>query len=444
MRFPRFFSSAAALRTRVQVARERLVKFDPKRKQTSLMMSRTEKFERAKKYERAKGGSLVKGGSVIRNGSVVAETMRSLRPSECTFQNDLVSPTIRAYMREAGFVRSSEIQKLLYEKILLGKDVFGGAETGSGKTLAYLLPLVQRLKQSERDGKEFILVCVPTKELVQQVLQVSKALAHHCKFRPRTFAQEDWAEGDVLVGLPREFMGIARSVLFEEERERIRAIVVDEADTLLMDSGFAEDVRLVLDALSSKVQKIVTSATMPPNLLKKLRVLIPDIEMSITKGFLKPVSTLKQLFMDLKVPQAQKPQRCIELLQTDEHLSTQHNLIFCNNINSARYLYERLLPDSRLNVAMLHGRVSPQQRMNLLKAFAQGRIRTLIATDLLARGVDLRVDNVVLYDFPHTLAEYLHRVGRTARAGKAGRVFALVTSRDRPFFHKIKAMLDPQ
>lgn len=401
----------------MQLARERLIKYSP---------------VRPKQPQPARAAKEVKG-----TYTVVPETLGSFRPSEIEKAGPHNS-MITSFLHESGFPRMTQVQRLLFGPILSGQNVFGGAETGSGKTLAYLLPLIQRLKENEKENG-LILVCVPTRELVNQVLQVSKQLAHHCKFRPRTLQHADWSQGDLLVALPRELMGEGRRVLFEKGR-KIGAVVIDEADTLLLDPGFSEDVRLVLDA-TPRAQKIAVSATMPPNLLKRLNSLVPGIQVRTTQGFLKPVPTLKQLFTDLKVPQAQKASRCLELLKQDANLKSQRNLIFCNNIPTAQRLYGSLLGEPGLQVALLHGRVSPVQRGNVLKAFQAGVVRNLIATDLLARGVDLHVDNVVLYDFPHTLAEYLHRVGRTARAGKAGRVFAMITSRDRPFFFKIKSML---
>lgn len=407
-------TSSTSLRTKMQVARERLSKYTAKAKGQPAVTQ--------KKKPRLNINYL---------SSAVPETLETFRPTIPSDQkNQELSGVLKSFMQEAGFGELTDVQRLLFERITAGKHVYGGAETGSGKTLAYLMPLV--CKPGQDKGK--VVVCVPTKELVSQVLQVAKSLAHHCKFRARTFQQEDWVQADLLIGLPREFAN--------HPIASCSAIVVDEADTLFLDPGFADDVRMILDAAPS-AQRIVVSATMPPTLLRKMKLFIPEIQVVTTKGFLKPVDTLRQHFSDLKVPQAQKPARCLDLLLKDVHLSlNKQNLIFCNSIQSAQDLYQTLLPEPRLKAALLHGKVSPTQRGNVLKAFHLGRIRNLITTDLLARGVDLPVDNVVLYDFPHTLAEYLHRVGRTARAGRPGRVFALITSRDRPFFFKIKSMLN--
>ena len=414
-----FFCRLFSLRTKVQVARDRLAL--QQQNKPKLPNKRTDKRTWY---------------------NVIPETLTAFKPTTpvSTQTGDtLLSLGLREYMREMGFERMTPVQRLLFDRIHHGKSVFGGAETGSGKTLAYLFPLIQRLKQSATNDS-LLLVCVPTRELVTQVLGVAKGLAHHCKFRPRTFQHEDWQHADLLIGLPREFT--SSRVLTELERKSVAAVVIDEADTLLLDSGFSEDVRFLLDATPDS-QRVVVSATMPPPLLKKLKTWVSGVEAVATTGFLKPVKTLTQLFMDVKVPQAQKPQRCRQLLQTDEYLRTQRNVIFCNSIASAQHLYHTLLPYPEIQATVLHGKISPHQRLNLLRAFEDsgGGVRNVIATDLLARGVDLRVDNVVLYDFPHTLAEYLHRVGRTARAGRSGRVFALVSSRDRPFFHKLKSIL---
>jgi superfamily II DNA/RNA helicase len=162
-----------------------------------------------------------------------------------------------------------------------------------------------------------------------------------------------------------------------------------------------------------------------------------------TTGFLKPVKTLKQYFTDLKVPEAQKSEKCLEIIGKD--FKKGKSIIFCNTVKNAQELFDYLIKENGLKqeLYLIHGKMSQVQRKSLLSHFTSVSDAILVATDLMARGVDLSgVERVILYDFPRTMAEYLHRVGRTARAGKPGSVFALITSRDRPFYNKIRAILN--
>lgn len=140
----------------------------------------------------------------------------------------------------------------------------------------------------------------------------------------------------------------------------------------------------------------------------------------------------------------QKPQKCIDIVK--EEFCSGSSIVFCNNILSAQKLYDHFINQQiDQKISLLHGKMPKLQRQTILSHISKNNdsdSQVIITTDLLARGVDFKgLSRVILYDFPHTLAEYLHRVGRTARAGKEGSVYALVTSKDRPFYNKIKNLL---
>lgn len=197
------------------------------------------------------------------------------------------------FLKENIYKEPTEIQRLLMPQIFKGiKNVFGGAETGSGKTLAYLLPLCMNLKKMEEKGeKGLIMICLPTLELINQVKLVAKNLSHHLKFKVRSISEEDAEQGDVLIGFPNQFLNNIDGILKKNSSNMGNlALVIDEADTLLMDKkrfnrkanlsrgkSFAEECNFLLNALTD-VRKVVVSATMPPSLLKKLQLQIPVLE----------------------------------------------------------------------------------------------------------------------------------------------------------------------
>mmetsp|Transcript_13777 Transcript_13777/g.18386 ORF Transcript_13777/g.18386 Transcript_13777/m.18386 type:complete len:590 (-) Transcript_13777:1001-2770(-) len=371
-----------------------------------------------------------------------------------------------------------EIQAITIPAVLGGENLVFAAETGSGKTLAYLLPILEKLRAEEQLGliedriekRPRALILVPTRELGIQVLSVCKALSKAgIKLSCRAIVGGSVGTGkqrkdlantavDVLVASPGRFLKLwrQRDVFIS----RISVVVLDEVDTMLT-QGFGDDLRQILkatlhtnfleikklDTPLSKVRKqaqlIVTTATLT-NAVKKILDIpqgsrpsvsdqdwsfLPPLRSLETSGVHRTVATLRR--RNINVGGRDKIfMLCDELMKFS---SSDSALIFCNTINSCRALDFAVRDEPMLKIDHIfcyHGEMNSREREASLKSFRDlGGI--LICTDLAARGLDLPVvDNVIMFDFPRDPITYLHRVGRTARAGRAGTVLSLITKRD--------------
>jgi superfamily II DNA/RNA helicase len=316
--------------------------------------------------------------------------------------------------------------------------VVGIAETGSGKTLSYALPVLDRLKRMEEagnrvelEGEPRALVIVPSRELGEQVAKVFKAFTHDTRLRVRTVLggqkarvnKENVAGAfEVLVATP----GRLEKLIAEGKLslDAVRVVVLDEADELL-DLGFLPTVTAVVDACPSQRQLALFSATMSPDVVALVGRLFADAVVIETEGRGKVVPTLRT--EHVPVPDGRRAPVLRRILAERTPGGT---LLFANTRQQCDGL-AAWLRDEGFTVEVHRGNMDPALRRRNLRAFVEGRLDLLVATDLGARGLDLPdVGRVINVHLPEELDVYLHRVGRTARAGRAGLVVNLVTPRD--------------
>lgn len=368
-----------------------------------------------------------------------------------------LSPVICKALEESQIVQPTRIQTRTIPTILGGVDVVMGAATGSGKTFAYLLPIIESLKAAEalrEDGDPPIriarrpraIVIVPTRELLEQVHAVAKSLAYRVKFRVVCTSTGTGSAGfrklqerlnqspcDVLVGTTGRLLQLIEMRAID--LRFVRHVVVDEVDTMF-DTGFGPELQKILQytrggsKAENKPQYIAAGATHPKAaesmysiefpLAKRIDVDLHCAPPGLTSRFVRTNS-------NSKIPEL------ISLLgesQKDGLLRGGRLIVFCNTISSARFV-DHYLAESGYRTSCVHGEVPAERRATEFKAFKDMATQIMVCTDIAARGLDnLEIAHVVMFDFPTSAVDYIHRAGRTARAGAKGRVTSLVLKKD--------------
>ncbi|NLT05760.1 MAG: DEAD/DEAH box helicase [Solirubrobacterales bacterium] len=329
-----------------------------------------------------------------------------------------------------GYKEPTPIQQETIPLLLQGRDVIGQAQTGTGKTAAFGLPLLDYLDPS--DSEVQALVLTPTRELCIQVTQALRAYAANKGIEVvavfggapiRDQASRLKNEAQVVVGTVGRVMDmIRRHYLFLDQA---RYVVLDEADEML-DLGFFEDVDEILARCPSGRQTALFSATMPPPIKKLAEKRMFDPETIKVKAAQLTIDTVEQFHIE--VPDKDKPERLAEVLKAER--PTQAIIFARTKIGVDRLA--RTLDRQGLRVKTLHGNMSQGARDGVMIAFKGGRERLLVATDVAARGLDISgVSHVVNYDIPNSPDVYVHRIGRTGRAGESGRAITLITPKQR-------------
>jgi ATP-dependent RNA helicase RhlE len=329
-------------------------------------------------------------------------------------------------VKELGFARPTPIQNDAIPAALQGRDVLACAATGSGKTAAFLLPILHQLLERPR-GTTRALVVTPTRELAAQILKEFEELAVHTRLTgaavfggvgmgPQEHAFRTGV--DILVATPGRLLDHLRHPY--AKLDRIEHLVLDEADRML-DMGFLPDIKRLLKYLPAKRQTLFFSATMPGPILGLTRELLHNPAMINLERKQAPASGITQAVYP--VPQELKSSLLAALL---ERGLMREALVFTRTKHRANRLWE-FLGKRGLNAARIHGNRSQAQRTEALDGFKSGRYRVLVATDIAARGIDVEaLGHVVNFDVPAAPEDYIHRVGRTARAELTGEAFTFV------------------
>ncbi len=357
-------------------------------------------------------------------------------------------PSLQATLTEKAIAMPTEIQGRVLPVLLEGRSVVGVAETGSGKTLAYVLPVLQQLKALELAGKSVSLdsqpraaVIVPTRELGEQVSRVFKLFTHTTRLRVRTVlggTTLDVAKRnltgpfEVLVATPgRLVMLLDRGLVNLGD---IRILVFDEADQML-DSGFLPDAGRIVKACPPQRQMALFSATVSPAVQQLIQQLFAGAEVIQSEGHHKVVpslTTINRTVLDGK--------RLPVLETLLAKAVTGGTLIFTNTREQCDKLADELKGQGHA-CAIYRGEMDKVERRANLKAFREGQIDLLISTDLASRGLDVEhVGRVINYHLPQQIENYLHRAGRTARAGRPGVVINFVTERDQPLVSQFESV----
>ncbi len=349
---------------------------------------------------------------------------------------------------EKSFLTPTEIQGRTMPKLLAGQSVIGVSETGSGKTLAYSLPILHFIKTLEinkdpvkEESRPRALVLVPTRELGEQVTKVMKPFTHTTRVRVRSVlggtefevAKRNVSGAfEILVATPGRLIQLLDRKLIS--LNDVRFLVFDEADQML-DHGFLPDAKRIASECSPNRQLALFSATVTDKVQTLMNELFQKVEIARTSGSHKVVPTLKTI--NRRIENGERFPVLESLLDKEPDGGT---LIFVNTREQCDKLADLMLGAKR-PCLIYRGEMDKVVRRKNLGLFRDKKVRVLIATDLAARGLDVEhVNRVINYNMPKQMEAYIHRVGRTARAGRDGVVINFVTERDEEMIKQIEAL----
>ncbi len=357
-------------------------------------------------------------------------------------QLGLSAELLRA-IADKGYRQATPIQQQAIPHILAGRDILAGAQTGTGKTAGFTLPLLQRLQVSRSNGRRVrVLVLTPTRELAAQVGDSVRDYGRHLPFRVtevfggvsiNTQILKLRKGVDIVVATPGRLLDHLQQKTID--LSDVEILVLDEADRML-DMGFIRDIRRIFKALPGDRQNLLFSATFP----KEIRRLAADFLNAPTEIQVAPrntpVARVKQI-MHL-VDRRRKRELLSHLIGAE---NWQQVLVFTRTKHGANRLASQLTDDG-LKAMAIHGNKSQAARTRALKDFKAGAVRVLVATDIAARGLDIdRLPHVVNYELPNVPEDYLHRIGRTARAGQEGHAVSLVCVDEHELLRNIERLL---
>ncbi len=362
-----------------------------------------------------------------------------------TFSDFGLRASLLSSLKTLKILRPTEVQDAAIPLLMEKKSVVGVAETGSGKTLAYALPILHHLKAMEEEGNSTYLesapraiVMAPTRELGEQVSKVFKSLTHETRLRVRTAlggmpmeqARRNTSGAfEILLATPGRLVQMLDQDLLDVSE--VQFLVFDEADQMV-DPGFLPDSNKIFEACPKKLCLALFSATVSPTVQELISTLFSKAQLVRTAGSGKVVPTLKT--KNLKVERGRRWEVLEKVLAQPVQGGT---ILFTNTREQCDKLAEELKKNG-FECVVYRGEMEKNERRTNLKKFREGQIKLLVSTDLAGRGLDLEnVDRVINYHMPKQMENYLHRVGRTARAGRKGLVINLVTERDELIMNRI-------
>lgn len=343
------------------------------------------------------------------------------------FDSLKLHPNLLKGIHDLGFLRPTPIQAEVIPAILKGSDVIGCAPTGTGKTAAFVLPILNKLLQGKGCRNVRALIVVPTRELALQVTGHLKSLSRYVHLKgvaifggvPIGIQISALARGvDIIAATPGRLLDHIYSGRIDFAD--LEVVVLDEADRML-DMGFLPAIQNILSLLPKNRQSLLFSATMPPEIMTLARKILRNpVTIQIGSRQLPAVGIRHAVY---PVPTHLKNELLLCLLQQQGMTSV---LIFTRTKHAADRLAKRL-QHADMNVSVLHGDRSQSQRIHALEQFKRGRHQIMVATDIAARGIDVvNISHVINFDVPNTPGDYIHRIGRTARAEATGDAFTLM------------------
>ncbi|MEI7626934.1 MAG: DEAD/DEAH box helicase [Bacteroidota bacterium] len=364
-----------------------------------------------------------------------------------TFDDLNLNTALWTALDDLGYINPTTIQHKVFPIAMSGKDVCGIAQTGTGKTIAYLLPCLRQWKFDKNKDPQ-ILIVVPTRELVAQVVETVKKLTSYMSLivtgvyggvNINTQAIELEKGADILVATPGRFYDLAMNGAFKTKM--IKKLVIDEMDEML-NLGFRTQLKNIMDMIPAKRQNLLFSAT-----------ITEDVEALIGTFFNNPVmveaaptgTPLENILQSrYNVPNFYTKANLLEyLLKADETMTKV--LVFAATKKLADLLFEELsirFPDQ---VGVIHSNKEQNHRFNTVKQFKEGTYRFIIATDIVARGIDIaEVSHVINFDTPDVAENYIHRIGRTGRFDKKGIAITFTTEKEMPFIAAIEGLMKYQ
>lgn len=361
-----------------------------------------------------------------------------------TFKDLNLKKQLQNALDDLGYATPTTIQQKVFSVVMSGADVCGIAQTGTGKTLAYLLPLLNQWKYAKEKEPQ-ILILVPTRELVTQVVETVKKLSTYLSLDAigvyggtniNTQRLELQGGCDVLVATPGRLFDLAVTGAFKVKA--IKKLVIDEVDEML-NLGFRTQLVNILDILPPKHQNLLFSATLIEEVEDLMNRFFDDPQRIEAAPAGTPVENIQQTAYE--VPNFYSKVALLKLLLMEDQTMTKV-LVFVATKKLADQLYEELEVDFPDVMGVIHSNKEQNHRFNTVKQFKEGTYRFIIATDIVARGIDIaEVTHVINFDLPPVPEHYVHRIGRTGRADKKGIAISFITEKEQPLREAMEALM---
>lgn len=351
---------------------------------------------------------------------------------------------IQDSLDDMGFETPTPIQEMAIPIILSGQDLIGCAQTGTGKTAAFLLPILDKLARNPSEVTDTLII-VPTRELALQIDQALQGFCYHASISSAviygggdgaTFEREKKAlehGANVIIATPGRL--ISHLNMNTVKAGQLKHLILDEADRML-NMGFVDDILRIIQYLPKKRQTLMFSATMPPkirSLASKLLTNPQEISLAVSKPAEKVVQTAYMVHNGQK-------NKLVQYILKEKNLSS--TIIFVSTRQKVKEL-ERDLRKSGLHVQAIHSDLEQNEREEVLRNFRSKKLPVLVATDILSRGIDIEdIGMVINYDVPRDPEDYIHRIGRTARAESEGEAVTLITELDQNKFLQIEKLIE--
>ena len=345
------------------------------------------------------------------------------------------------------FDECTPVQEKTIPVILEGRDVISCAQTGTGKTAAYILPLLTNLAFDDHDPDKLnAIIMAPTRELAQQIDQQMEGFGYYVPFSSVAIygGKDNGAWGtqvtglqkgaDIVIATPGRLL--SQMNIYNVDFSGVKYFILDEADRML-DMGFYDDIMTIVRKLPKERQTIMFSATMPDNIRRMAKAIMTDpVEVQIAVS--RPPESIKQ--MHAFVDEGEKPAKVLELLAGRDLKKV---ILFAGKKQKVKDL-ARTLRSLKIDARAMHSDLEQSERDQVMLDFKNGKVAVLVATDVVSRGIDVTdVPLVINYDVPHAPEDYVHRIGRTARAENSGEAMTLVSPDDVRYWKRIERFLDP-
>ena len=365
------------------------------------------------------------------------------------FNKFKLSKSLEDGLEMMGFEDATPIQQQAIPIILSGDDLIACAQTGTGKTAAFVLPILSLLSSQKQNNKVKALIIAPTRELAKQIDMQIEGFSYFTNSSSYPIygggtgpefenQKQALVKGtDIIICTPGRLMAHLKFDYFDTDQ--IDYLILDEADRML-DMGFYDDIIKIAKKIPESRQTLLFSATMP----KKIRKLAENIlkkPKSISLAISKPASGIKQTAY--LVHDEQKVQLIKEIfIKKNKEKPLSHVLIFASSIKSVKEI-KKTLNRSGFKSSDMHSELNQEQRENTIRDFKNKKIKILVATDILSRGIDIKgIELVINYEVPHDAEDYVHRIGRTARADKTGEAITFINSKQVSNFMDIEKLIE--
>ena len=357
------------------------------------------------------------------------------------FLNLGISKEILFNLKSLNLVKPTPVQQRAIVPGFEGKDILAIANTGTGKTAAFGIPIIQRLNQNKSLSA---LILSPTRELSIQIgKHLRELMGKNINIKSAVVIGGDSMKKQIelIKKKPRIIIGTPGRIYDHINRQTlnlksINILVLDETDRML-DLGFIQQIQKIINFLPSKKQTLLFSATLPKNIRNiSTKYLFNPVNISVEKKE-KILQNINHI--TLNINQGEKYNKLLQELDTREGSV----IVFMKTKHSSKKIYLKLLKDGQ-SVNTIHGNIRQNKRINILNKFRNQKFRVLVATDIAARGLDIpHIEHVINYDLPQRTEDYIHRIGRTARAGKKGSALSFISENDKKIWKMISKLINP-